>query len=215
MHLQRGGRRLDLPVYVAAPTTADPVGTGLKLDLCPFEASSVAAAPAGRLEIAALVVSLSGLDAPKTPGLYRWRAIVAPLSEDGTRALADRGYELQALVAVPHVLALRSRYDAVHRRAVLTGTLRMRGKPRPRAIVTLTQLDRTITAHGPRFLDAPVAATRTSRSGVYTVVVPLPATRGFVASTPAIGMKCTVPAAAPTGCKRATLAGTESQPITV
>jgi hypothetical protein len=214
IHLQQGPHKLDLPVYLAAPTGADPAGTGLVLSLCPSAASVVAGAPADRLTIAAVVLVLSGLDTPKTPGLYTWRALIAPRSADD-RPLPNKAYELRALVAVPHVLTLRGSYNPTNHRAVLTGALRLRGQPQSSAFVALTRLDRTITPHGPAFHDAPAAIGETSRTGTYRLTVALRRTVGFVATTPPTLTPCRPPAAAPTGCKSSTRSGAESEPITV
>lgn len=214
MHLRNGRNQLDLPLDLARPATGDPAGTGLDLDLCPATAKVISGNPPSKLSIAAVVLVLSDVDQPKTPGLYTWRALVAPGAADGT-PVARSAYEVRALVPVPHILTLHGRYDAATRRAILTGALRLRGKPSAHAVVWLTRLDRKITPHGPVFRDRPAAAALTTRAGAYTMTVALPGTNGFVAATPLTTTRCRPPFAAPAGCKGESVAGTESTPITV
>jgi len=204
MQLRSGKQELDLPLFVGAPASA--VGAnGVELDLCPDVTGP---------SIVAIVLSLSGLDAPKSPGDYVWRADVTPLSPDGTLTLAS-AYELQAVVAVPHVLTLRAAYDPAKRRARLSGTLRLHGRPQAGARIVITRLDRTITPHGPVFRDAPVAVARTDRSGKYAVSVQVRRTQGFVAATLPTSSACPVASAPPAGCVSLTRAGAESEPLTV
>ena len=201
--LRRGTHEVDLPLYLAAaPSGAAELG----IDLCP--------PPGSGLTIAAVVVSLAGIDLPKTPGTYTWRAFVVPEAAGGQPRPAGE-YELRSLVVVPHVLILRGAYDPVTRLARLTGSLRLSGRPQRRATVLITRLDRTITPHGPSFHDAPEAVLQTTLSGTFAVTVPLSSTKGFVAGTPATAGRCGSRGPTPAGCEGQTRAGVASEPITL
>jgi hypothetical protein len=213
LHLKHKTRTLDIPVYLAPTGSGDPPGTMLKLELCPPIASG--AKPDPSAAFASLVLSLADLEPPATPGTYQWRAIVSPLQADDATLNAAAAYELRARFLVPHVLTLRGRYLPAAHQARLTGTLRARGHPQPRAIVELVELNRTITAHGPLFHDTTSAFTETRRDGTYAITVPLQATRGFVAGSPPTLTACTGPSVAPTGCRSTTTAGIQSDPVTV
>jgi hypothetical protein len=154
------------------------------------------------------VLSLADLDPPATPGGYQWRAIVTPRRADATLN-PTAAYELHATFPVPHVVTLRGRYLPATHQALLNGTLRARGKPQPHAFVQLTQLNRTITPHGPLFRDTTAALTQTRRDPTYSITVPLHATRGFLASSPRTITACTQPSPAVAHCRTTTTSGTE------
>jgi hypothetical protein len=185
-----GSKKLQLPIAIAWVA-------GTRLDLC----------PAAGQRVAAVVLSLEGVTTPATPGSYRWSAFVTP------RFDPDAAYELRAVVPVPHVLTLRGSYRPATRRAVLTGTLRWRGTPRQRTEVDIIRLDRTAVPLA--FNDSWDGFVNTTARGTYSIALPLLRTQGFVASTPATVMRCTGPSTSPGGCKTRTVAGTESDPITV
>jgi hypothetical protein len=185
-----GAKKLALPIALAS-------GDGTRLDLC----------PATGQRIAALVLSLVGVVPPATPGSYRWSAFVTP------RFHPDAAYELRAVVPVPHVLTLRSSYRADTRTAVLTGTLRAHGKPRQRAEIDILRLDRTAVPLA--FYDDWDAFVSTTDRGTYRVAIPLGRTQGFIASTPPTVKRCSGASTAPAGCETITVAGTESDPVTV
>jgi hypothetical protein len=208
LHLRHKSQTLDIPMYLAPTGSGDPQGAMLKLELCP---------PAGPVvgAFTSLVLSLSDLEPPATPGRYQWRAIVTPLTADHTARSTAAAYELRASFPVPHVLTLRGRYLPGTRTARLTGTLRARGHALAHEFVELTQLDRTITVHGPVFHDAAAAFAQTNHDGTYAITVPLHATRGFLASSPPTIGGCIGSSAAPAGCRSSSTAGIESDPITI
>jgi hypothetical protein len=185
-----GAKKLQLPIAIASVN-------GTRLDLC----------PAAGQRISALVLSLELVRPPATPGSYRWSALVTPRSD------SHGAYELRAVVPVPHVLTLRGSYRPETRRAVLTGTLRSRGKPRQRAEVDIIRLDRTAVPLA--FYDSWDGFVNTTARGTYSIALPLVRTQGFVASTPATVQRCSGPSTAPAGCRTTTIAGTESDPVTV
>jgi len=213
MHLRHQKQTLEIPLYLAATTPGDPPGAGLKLELCPPAASGATPDPSGAF--ASIVLSLANLEPPATPGSYQWRAIVTPQLTGSATLNTAAAYELRARFPVPHVLTLRGRYLPAAHAVRLTGTLRARGQPQAHALVELAQLDRTITAHGPRFHDTTAAFAQTRRDGTYAITVPLHATRGFLASSPPTTGTCNGPSPAPIGCRSTTTAGIESDPITI
>jgi hypothetical protein len=185
-----GAKKLELPIALAS-------GSGTKLDLC----------PAVGQRIAALVLSLTHVRPPATPGSYAWSVVVTP------RTKPDAAYELRAIVPVPHVLTLRGSFVSGTNRARLTGTLRAHGKPRQWAEIDIVRLDRTVVPLA--FYDSWDGVVGTTQRGGYTIYLPLIRTQGFVASTPPTVKRCSGPSRAPAGCKTVTTAGTESDPVTV
>lgn len=190
IRVSHGRKKLELPIAIAS-------GDGIRLDLCPAATQSVAA----------IVFSLNDVTPPATRGSYAWRAFVTP------RFDPDAAYELRAIVPVPHVLTLRGSYRPGSHRALLTGTLRAHGKPRQRTEIDIVRLDRTVFPLA--FYDSWDAFLSTTARGTYSVYLPLFRTQGFVASTPPTVKRCSGPSTAPAGCKTTTVAGTESDPVTV
>jgi hypothetical protein len=214
LHLRHGGQSLELPLYLAPAASGDPAGAALKLELCPPAPASMQL-PDATASFASIVLSLASLDPPKTPGNYLWRAIITPLRTDGTTLNGGAAYELRARVPLPRLLTLSGRYLPAGHRALLSGGLRTRGEPQPRALVWFTQLNRTVTAHGPLVHDSTAAVAETGRDGRYAITIPLRATRGFLASSPPTTTGCPGPSQAPAGCRTTTMAGIESDPITI
>jgi hypothetical protein len=203
------GQSVDVPVYLAEPRADDPARAGVRLDVCPPAIANSGAL----LPISQLTLLLPELEPPSARGSYVWRAVVAPLAPDQRTILATSAYELRAAVLVPHKLTLAGRY--LNHAALLHGTLRASGQPRPGVPVTLIKLVRTVTPDGARFHDVAVAAMRTKANGAYAFRVPLRKSAGFIAIASATERACTGAALAPRGCLNMTTAGTESDPITI
>jgi hypothetical protein len=204
------GKPLDLPIYLAAAGPADPAGAALRLDICP---PAIDAGPV--LPIEQLSVQLPELTAPATHGSYLWRALVAPLAPDRRTILAEQAYELRALVPVPHKLTLTGAYIAKTHTAQLRGSLRANGHARPGVRIKIVKLIRTITPGGYTIHDSLAGTTHTDATGAFSFRAHISRTTGFIAIAADTTNACQGTTSAPRGCLSTTIAGLESDPITI
>lgn len=206
------GQLLDVPIAVRPAGPDAPPGTAFRLDLC---APDLAGTGGALLPIAALRLSLVGLEPPRAKGVYAWRAVVTPTAPDLRTILADRAYELRAIVPVPHRLTIAGRYDGAKRVAVLHGRLTGAGAARAGVRVIILRLVRTITPGGVVFRDSTAGSVRTAKDGTFTFRTRLGKTAGFVAYTYETVRSCDGPPLAVGGCLSATTAGVYSEAITI
>ena len=205
------GQPLEVPIAVSRPRNEDPAGAELRLDICP-----PALPPAGTLlPIASVDLSLWDLASPRDHGAYLWRALVTPVAPDRMTALSGQTFELRSVVPVPQRLTLSGRYSTARHRVVLRGTLREAGRPVAGAGVSITELIRKVTHTGVIFRDASLGDVRTNAVGAYSLRTPLAQTAGFVARTSERITRCFAASSVPSGCRSQTVAGTQSEPITI
>jgi len=212
MRLAVLGQLVDVPIFVSTAGSDAPPGSALRLDVC---APALAGAGGGVLPIAAMKLSLPGLELPQKHGVYVWHAVVTPTAPDRRTELPNRAYELRAVIPVPHSLTLAGRYDAAKHVAVLHGRLSAAGVALPNVKVSITRLVRLVTPGGVVFHDSSAGTARTSKNGTFTFSTHVAKTTGFVAYTRDTVGSCEAPAFAPGGCATATTAGLSSDPITV
>ena len=212
LELSLVGQRLDLPIAVSAATPAAPTGGGTRLDLC---LPQLPGADGALLPIRKLELSFDELTPPGTPGRYLWSAVVTPLAPDHRTPLADKAYEVRALVPVPHRLTLRGRYRAASHTALLTGRLYEGNAPRAGVRVDFVGLVRKVTPTGIRIEDSFAGSTRTSKTGTFELKKRIRTTTGFVAIVHGSLGPCAGAATTPRGCLSTTTAGTASDPVTV
>jgi len=205
------GQPLPIPIAISSAAAGDPTDAGLRLDLC-----TPSIVPGGTLlPISTLAMSLDGLRPPRAAGSYDWRAFVTPVAPDRTTPLPDRAFELRSVVPVPQTLTLHGSYTAKAHKATLTGTLLEAGKPAPGVAVSIIKLVRTITPSGVDDEDVWLRDVRTDRAGHYHLNARLLRTAGFTAVTRARTTACPDAGTTPGGCKAMTVAGTQSEPITL
>ncbi len=166
-------------------SSADPPATGLKLDIC---------APA-------LAAGVGGL--------------VPLLPPDQHSPLPAKGYELRALVPVPHLLTLHARYQGSTRTALLTGRLTANGTPRSGVKIYFDILERTVTPTGVRFHDALAGPVKTNAAGRYSFRRRLTHTAGLQAFVEDTRGRCEGPSTVPAGCLSTTTSSGRSTTITL
>ncbi len=137
------------------------------------------------------------------------------MAPDRRTPLPEQAFELRSLVPVPQTLTLRGRYAPAARRVTLSGTLREAGKPVAGARVSITKLVRTVLPTGIVFNDAEIGVVRTTAAGAYRFVARLKRTAGFIATTDPRLMPCSESGFSAVGCRSQTVAGTQSEPITI
>jgi hypothetical protein len=213
LHLALGKRRIDVPVFVSSATTGDPANADARLDLC---LSPLASLGDGRVPaVFGIALAFDGFLAPMAPGGYVWRAVVTPVGSDERGLRPGSAYELRATVPVPQRLTLSGRYLARDETVTLTGSLQARGRVRARVPIEVVRLDRVVTERGVVVRDATVALVATSVEGRYSVRMRARRTAGYLARAWPVGRTCQQSALAPAGCVSATVAGAESDPITI
>jgi hypothetical protein len=123
-----GANALHIPMFVD-PTAGPEAALGsYKLQVCfasPYVPESAGGAPLGAR------VTEADLDFPVTPGVFRnpstrgiftWRAVVTPYTQGTATPDATATYELRSLASLPTRIALKAKWDAKRKRAVVNGT---------------------------------------------------------------------------------------------
>ncbi len=205
LNLSLLGQLLEVPIYISKENG------GLTLDLCVPPVTS----GGPLLPVEALHLILPELRAPRTKGVYTWRAVVTPTAPDRHTLLPNNAYELRALVPIPNHVALHSRYDPKTHTAILHGAVQSAGKPRAGATVIFTSLIRKVTPRGVEYHDAYAGWARTDAAGGFLFRKRITRTTGFIASVPSFPTACTDASTAPAGCRSTTTAATRSEPVTV
>ena len=209
------GQPLDLPIYLGQTRGSDPTDAAVRIDICPPMLPGTIASTAPTLPISDLLLRLPGVEPPNARGAYLWRAVISPLAPDGHSILPERAYELRSLVPVPHRLTLRGRYERTTQSAVLHGSLSAQNRGRPGIGIAVIKLIRTVTPSGVQIRDSYAQSTRTGTNGSYSLRVKITKTTGFIASASDATSRCTGTAEAPAGCASTTIAGLQSDPITI
>jgi hypothetical protein len=205
--------RHEVPLYVSPPQPGDPTSAAQRIDLC--LAALAPSLDARTPTTLAIAFTFRDFLSPQMAGGYGWHAIVAPLGADRRGLRPAAAYELRATVPLPQRLTLSGRYLAREGMVLLTGSLRTRGRARARVPIELIRLDRVVTKTSAIFRDAPLAVTRTSTTGTYIAKIPSRRTSGFLAYAWPRHRPCSASKIAPGGCLGSSIAGVESDPITV
>jgi hypothetical protein len=211
-----GGTTLRIPIYVD-PTSGSEAALGsYKLQVCfssPYVPESAGGAPLGaRLTEADIDFSDTPgvFRNPSARGVYRWTVLVTPYTA-GTATPNPAGtYELRSLAALPTRIALKGKYDAKRKRAVLTGTLAAPaelGFPAS-VIVEVFKLTASSAKH--------IGRAKTKKGKFTFRVKQAKGTTTYSALVAGYAGPCTGPAAvAPAGCTRETVAPIFSNPVRI
>lgn len=195
------GQPVTIPLYVDPATPDIAAQASYTLTACPD-------APRGR-QLSDLDVELtSSFRNPAGSGTFVWRAIVTPFTAAAPNAAAAS--ELQALVALPHRVTLRARYDRRRHRVTLTGVASAGGSADSKVPVALyTTPDPGKTA------PTRIGTARTDAHGAFTFTHALTKTTYVFAVVPELIFKpgdCE-PTLGPSPCANETVS--ESEPALV
>jgi hypothetical protein len=177
-----GGVPTTVPIFVD-PTAGDETARGAyRLTFC---------------QTAVALLELEALTAPAAPGFYTWRAFVSPLGALGNPPDPNAVYELRSVVALPHSLRIKTKYDAKSQRLTITGTATAAGRPEANSDVDIELLK----AKRP----VSFATATTNANGTFTVRKRVVETRAartleFDAISGIATADCTDPPLAPAGC---------------
>jgi hypothetical protein len=123
-----GGNALHIPIFVDPTAGPEAAYGSYKLQVCfasPYVPEAAGGAPLGaRLTEADLDFPTSPgvFHNPSTRGVYTWRALVTPYTQGTATADATATYELRSLASLPTKIALKAKWDAKRKRAVVSGT---------------------------------------------------------------------------------------------
>jgi hypothetical protein len=122
-----GGNALRIPVFVDPTSGPDaPLGS-YKLQVCfasPYVPEAAGGAPLGAR------VTEADLDFPTNPGvfhnpstrgIYTWRTLVTPYTQGTATPDATGTYEVRSLASLPTRIALKAKWDAKRKKAVVNG----------------------------------------------------------------------------------------------
>ncbi len=209
------GQQLHIPIAISRTGPNDPPDAALKLELCPPTLPAQDGTTAGTLPIAELQLTLEDVVAPPQRGQHFWRALVTPLAIDEHTLLPGATYELRGRTPAPNTLTLLGRYDPKTRKAMLRGQLKAAGTPRSRVALTLIRLSRRISPKRISFDDRIVGRAVSNRAGAFGFRSSINSTTSFMVIAQAQSGKCTGPTTAPAGCLSDSVAGIQSEPITL
>lgn len=171
LQLTVSGQALSIPVYV------DPAGADVSARASyTLQACFTPPGAGGGLKLAEADVDLPKVFTnPASKGGYIWRALLTPYGT-GDVPDATATVEVQSLVALPHKLTLKSRYDRKRHRVTLSGSLTAAGQARTGIHVRL------LAGPKPTFTALkPYAIATTDNKGAYTLSRPLAKTTYFFA----------------------------------
>jgi hypothetical protein len=209
------GQQLHIPIAISRTGPNDPPDAALKLELCPPALPAQDGGTAGTLPLAELRLTLEDVVAPPQRGQHLWRALVTPLAIDEHTPLPGATYELRGRTPAPNTLTLQGRYDPKTRQVILRGQLKAAGTPRPRVALTLIRLSRRISPKRISFDDRIVGQAVSNAGGAFRFRSPINSTTSFTVFAHPHSGKCTGPTTAPAGCLSDSIAGIQSEPITL
>ena len=209
------GQQLQMPIAISRTGAGDPADAALKLELCPPSLPAQDGGQAGTLPLAQLRLTLEDVVAPLQRGSHLWRALVIPLAPDEHTPLKGATYELRGRTPVPNSISLAARYDPRTGHAIVRGQLKAAGTRRSQVGITLISLARRISPKGVSFGDRVRGRTVSNDAGTFSFRSPITSTTSFMVFADSHSGKCTGQSIAPAGCLSDSIAGSQSEPITV
>lgn len=134
---------------------------------------------------------------PAGAGEYLWSARVTPTITGTVEGDPARAFDIRARIVVPHVLTVRTGYDARQKRGIVNGKLTLQGKPRAGAEVEIA------TFSGDD--DLGQTTVRTDASGAFSARVPVRGRTQVDVEVPYDPARCRDASDAPGGCVSETL----------
>jgi hypothetical protein len=207
---------VEIPFYVDATQGSEASLGAYKLVGClasPYVPPAEGGAP-DHLRVTVLELGLSepgrSVITKPTSGKFTWRLFTTPYVNGTATSNDGATFEARARMLLPHVMTERVRYLRKTRTLLITGRVRLLGKPERGMVV--------MVAGGPptaEFLDY-FGQTRTRRGGLYSLRQPVTLGRRarklrvYVFGAEARGSTCVEPSVAPRGCVHQSFAAPQS-----
>lgn len=204
---------LGLPILVDETSGAEAELGSYKLQICPLAASLDFTR--GTRIVAADLRFESAFRAPRVPGTFTWRAVVAAARADGMSPDETTAFEMRAAVPLPHSLTITAVPDRKRPVAVLRGRLTGAGRPRAGVTVYVVRMPERVGG-GNVVMPLRFARTTTTRAGTFSARMALPRSATFVAlAFPVVRSTCTGPSAAAGACVSETTSSSTSRELRV